>query len=99
MNDAGVVFQLYPPVKDYERAERYYVRALRYVDWGYLDAWTYLRQIYEEQERWQDLYDLAVRCAAGLASEAGAPNEAAREAAAKVAADLVAEGRATHPSD
>jgi tetratricopeptide (TPR) repeat protein len=99
VNDTAVIFHQYAPVKDHERAERYYVRALRYVDWGYLDAWTYLRQIYEEQARWQDLYDLAVRCANGLASEAGAPLEPQREAAAKVAADLVAAGRAKPPSD
>lgn len=99
VNDTAVVFHLFAPTKDYERAERYYLRALRYVDWGYLDAWTYLRKIYEERGRWQDLHDLALRCAEGLANEAGAPLEAPREAAAKVAADLVADGRATSPED
>lgn len=99
VNDTGVVFHLFPPVKDLERAERYYVRALRYVDWGYLDAWTYLQKIYKEQNRWQDLHDLALRCAEGLASEAGAPNEKAREGAAKLAAELVADGRAKPPAD
>ena len=99
VNDTGVLFHLFAPVKDYERAERYYVRALRYVDWGYLDAWTYLRKIYTEQARWQDLYDLAIRCSNGLASEAGKPLEKQREGAAKVAADLIAEGRATQPEN
>jgi len=94
INDTGIVFHLFDPIRDLERAERYYVRALRYVNWGYLDAWTYLKQVYEEQGRWQDLHDLALRCADGLATEAGDPIESARAAARALADELVASGKA-----
>lgn len=94
INDAGIIFHVFAPTRDHERAERYYVRALEYVNWGYADAWTYLQQIYEEQMRWQDLHDLAEKCAQGLSSEKGEPLEKPREQARALADKLVADGKA-----
>ena len=99
VNDTGVVFHIFEPIRDLKRAERYYVRALRYLNYGYLDAWTYLRKIYEAEERWEDLYELALKCADGLAGENGYALEPQRAAARKVADDLVAAGKVVPPPD
>lgn len=92
--DAGIVFFTFEAIRDLERAERYFVRSLDYSDYAYFDSWSYLRQVYEKQERWVELHALALKCAAGLSSEAGEPLEEQRTVARKVADDLVADGRA-----
>ena len=93
VNDAGVIRHLYEPARDLARAEHDYLEAMRYTTWGYVDAWTYLRRIYEEQERWPELHRLARRAAEGLADAKGEPLVDAREAARALAARLEADGK------
>ncbi|MFV1959705.1 MAG: tetratricopeptide repeat protein, partial [Planctomycetota bacterium] len=83
VNDTAVIFHLYEPVRDLQRAEDDYRLALEYTAYGYPDAWTYLRRIYTEQKRWKDLRDLALRCAQGLCNAKGEPLSTAREGARK----------------
>ncbi len=93
VNDTGVIRHLYEPCRDLARAEHDYLEAMRYAEWGYIDAWTYLRRIYEEQARWPELYRLACRAAEALADAAGRPLEGPRAAARALAERLEAEGR------
>jgi hypothetical protein len=93
-SDTGLMFQFYPETLDLAKAEAYYVRALKFVQHGYLDAWNNLRKLYHGQNEFQKLYDLDALAAEGLALEDGSPHTTGRKAAKDEMAKLVAEGKA-----
>ncbi len=93
ISDTALMYQFYAPTKDYDRAIKLYERALEYSDYAYLDSWNNLRKIYEELERWDDLFDLAEMCADGIADEAGKPDEARRAQARTVMKQLLESGK------
>jgi tetratricopeptide (TPR) repeat protein len=93
ISDTALMYQFYEPTKDYDRAIKLYERALEYSDYAYLDSWNNLRKLYEELERWDDLYDLAEMCADGIADEAGKPDEARRAQARTVMKQLLESGK------
>jgi tetratricopeptide (TPR) repeat protein len=90
--DAGVLRQNFEPVKDLVRAEFCYRQSLAWTEWGYLDSWTYLSKLLEDQGRWKELHELALRCANGLRDETGEPLASARDAARAKAARIEADG-------
>ena len=93
ISDTALMYQFYAPTKDYDRAIKLYERALEFSDFAYLDSWNNLRKIYEELERWDDLYDLAEMCADGIANEKGEPDEARRAQARAVMKQLLDSGK------
>lgn len=95
ISDTGLMLQFYPQTRDLEKAEAYYLSALEWSDSGYFDAWNNLRKIYENQERWDDLYDLASLCADGLVRESGAPHGEGRAQAKGVMERLISSGKVT----
>jgi tetratricopeptide (TPR) repeat protein len=93
-SDTGLMFQFYPPTLDLEKAEGYYLRALKLVNDGYFDAWNNLHKLYLGQKQFQKAYDLAARAAEGLALESGDPHTTGRAQARAEMARLLAEGKA-----
>ncbi len=93
--DTGVILYRYEPVQDLVRAEARFLASLAWSDDGYLDAWTYLSEMYEKAGRYDELYRRALRAAESLAGEDHAPLVAQREAARALALRLVAEGKVT----
>ena len=94
ISDTGLMYQFYEATRDLDKAETYYNIALEYTNDGYRDAYNNLAMILQEQERWQDLYDLSAACAEGITTESGAPDEGTRRKAAAIAKDLLASGKA-----
>ena len=88
LNDTGLMYQYYPPVKDAAKAESYYRRAMEWTQHGYWDAYGNLMKLLREQERWQDAYDFASTCAEGLKNENGEADATSRATAAGDAAKL-----------
>lgn len=96
ISDTGLMFQFYEPTRDYEKAEVYYDRALEYTENGYRDAFSNLAQIYAEQERWDDLYELADVCSEGIKTERGQPDEDTRSRARAIMKRLRDEGKVSY---
>ncbi len=93
ISDTGLMFQFHKPIEDLDRAELYYLRALDFSDYGYYDAWNNLRQIYAAQEKWDELYDLALMCADGLVTANLNEHFEGRAQARAVAKQLLDEGK------
>ena len=93
INDTGLMFHYYPSIRDIEKAEDFYLRALELTEDGYQDAFTNLEKIYRAQQRWDELYELATACAENLKLTDGKPNPTARAYARGVAARLEQEGK------
>lgn len=93
ISDTGLMYQFYPSIKDYEKAEDYYIRALELTQDGYKDAFANLGKIYEEQEKWDALHELATSCGQNLKMLNGQPESTARAYARGVAARLEQEGK------
>lgn len=94
ISDTGLMYQYYEATRDFEKAERYYQIALEYTDDGYRDAFNNYALILQQQERWQELYDLAVSCAESITNEDGSADERTRGVAAALAKKLLADGKA-----
>ena len=94
ISDTGLMYEFYPATRDDDTAEKYFNTALEYTEDGYRDAFDGMTRLLARQQRWQDLYDLAMACAEGLTTESGAPDESARSRAAGLAKKLLADGKA-----
>jgi tetratricopeptide (TPR) repeat protein len=95
-SDTALMYQpqFYPENADAPKAEAYYLRALKFSNNGYFDAWNNLRKMYHAQNEFQKVYDLDAAAAEGLALEDGTPHTTGRKAAREEMAKLVAEGKA-----
>ncbi len=93
-SDTGLMFQFYEPTHDLEKAEVYYLRALKLSNVGYFDAWNNLHKLYLGQKEYQKAHDLCARAAEGLALESGEPHTTGRAQARAEMSRLVAEGKA-----
>jgi|GEM_PF-2188487 len=94
VSDTGLMFQFYEPTRDLEKAEAYYLRALKLSNDGYLDAWNNLHKLYLGRKDYQKAYDLCARASEGLALESGDPHTTGRAQARAEMSRLVAEGKA-----
>lgn len=94
ISDTGLMYEFYPATRDDDTAEKYFNTALEYTEDGYRDAFDGMTRLLARQERWQDLYDLAMACAEGLTTESGAPDQSGRSRAAGIAKKLLADGKA-----
>jgi tetratricopeptide (TPR) repeat protein len=94
VNDTGLMFQYYAARRDLEKAEEYYLRSLELTGDAYADAFGNLVQVYLEQERWQEAYDLARDCADVVTTKEGAPHPN-RAVARQIMDRLVSEGKVT----
>ena len=94
VSDTGLMFQFYEPTRDLEKAEVYYLRALKLSNEGYFDAWNNLHKLYLGQKEYQKAHDLCARAAEGLALESGDPHTTGRAQARAEMSRLVAEGKA-----
>jgi tetratricopeptide (TPR) repeat protein len=81
LNDTGLMYQYYAPVRDLEKAEVYYRRAMEWSQNGYWDTYGNVVKILTAQGRWKEAYSFAMDCAEGIKGEDGSPNETRRAAA------------------
>lgn len=93
-SDTGLMFQFYEPTFDAEKAETYYLRALKLTGTGYFDAWNNLHKLYLAKHEYQKAYDLAAQAAQGLRTEAQQEHATGRKMAEAEMARLVREGKA-----
>ncbi len=93
VSDTGLMFQFYPQTRDLKRAESYYLIALDWSDNGYWDAFNNLTQIWQEAQRWEEIYDLADAAAESLVDAEGNPSDSMRARARAMADQLVQNGR------
>jgi len=92
INDTGLMFQYYPSVLDLEKAEEYYLRSLELTADGYVDAFTNLVKLYQDQGRFQEAYELARDCSESLTNPDGSPSQA-RNLARRVMDELAKSGK------
>ncbi len=78
LNDTGLMYQYYDAVRDLEKAESYYRRAMEWTEHGYWDAYGNLLKILEAAGRIEDALDFAEACAEGIKTENGDPQETFR---------------------
>lgn len=88
LNDAGLMFNWYEPVKDNRKAERYYRMAMDWTDYGYWDTYGNMMKLLKEEGRTRDAAVFAEHCAEGLKGPDGRPLETQRRIAAAEAAKL-----------
>ncbi len=94
VNDAGLMYHYYPSIRDLQKAEDHYLRALELTEDTYGDAFGNLVKLYLEQEKWQDAYDLARDCMDIAKDPNGQDSPQYRMMARQVMDKLVAEGKA-----
>ncbi|MDJ0522001.1 MAG: tetratricopeptide repeat protein [Planctomycetota bacterium] len=93
ISDTGLMFQFYDETRDIEKAIEYYEIALEYTEDGYRDAFNNYTQILAQQERWDDLYELAKACSTAIKTEAGQPDTMTRNRAKAIMQKLIADGK------
>ena len=94
VNDTGLMYQYYPDIKDYRKAEDYYLRALELTQDAYGDAFGNLAKIYLEEGKWQDAYDLARDCQDVARDVNGKVSPQYQELAVGIMERLIREGKA-----
>lgn len=95
LNDTGLMFFFYPEIRDLEKAEEYYDRAVLFSDHGYRDTLGNLERLYGEQGRWEDLHAAALGYAEGARNRDGSPDMNTRAQAEGLARRLEREGKVT----
>jgi predicted Zn-dependent protease len=97
LNDTGLMFQYFGPVRDYAKAEGYYRRAMEWTQNGYWDTYGNLIKILKEQERWKDALEFAQDCSEGLKTDQGEPYATGRGTAEGEAKRLEEKVKAAPP--
>lgn len=78
LNDTALMFQYYPALQDFRKAEKYYRMAMDWTEYGYWDAYGNLMKILAAEQRLEDAAIWAENCAEGIKQQDGTPNDSFR---------------------